>query len=58
MFKGFKALLVRLDTKFLQWVVSGMYRNFCLIVENVMGRDEKMWFLFSCQFGMLKSLIN
>lgn len=53
-----KLFLVRLDTKFLQWVVSGMCRNFCLIGENMMGRDEKMWFLFSCQFGMFRNFIN
>lgn len=29
-----KQSLVRLDTHFLQWVVSGMYRRFCLIGEN------------------------
>lgn len=34
---GSKLSLVRLDTDFLQWVVSGMYRRFCLIGENVMG---------------------
>jgi len=29
-----KPFLVRLDIYFLQWVVSGIYRRFCLIREN------------------------